>query len=53
MEIRHMVDGKIVSINGQPVEQEETKKPTKSKKVEIKIEEDDANTETQNGTDEG
>lgn len=53
MEIRHMVDGKIVSINGVSVVEEPKKKVVKSKpNEEIKLEES-ANTETEGGTDEG
>lgn len=50
MEIRNMVDGKIVSINGKPVV-EESVVPTPTPNEEIKLEES-ANTETESGTDE-
>jgi hypothetical protein len=54
MEIRHIVDGKIVSINGVPVVEETKKrvsKPTPTPNEEINIE-DSANTETETRTDE-
>ena len=57
MEIKHIVDGKIVSINGRPVVEEVVVKSKKTSKVvevpneEIKIE-DSANTETESGSDE-
>jgi hypothetical protein len=51
MEIRNMVDGKIVSINGVPVNEVEVVVPTPTPNEEINIEES-ANTETESGTDE-
>ena len=53
MEIRHIVDGKIVSINGKPVVEEikTPNTPTPTPNEEIKLEES-ANTETEGGTDE-
>ena len=54
MEIRHMVDGKIVSINGVPVVEETRKRVSKSTPIpneEIKLEES-ANTETESGSNE-
>jgi hypothetical protein len=53
MEKRNMVDGKIVSINGVPVNEVEVEVvvPTPTPNEEINIEES-ANTETESGTDE-
>jgi hypothetical protein len=52
MEIKHIVDGKIVSINGVPVnEVVEVVVPTPTPNEEINIEES-ANTETESGSNE-